>query len=252
MAIFEDLKRAVENIAVQATALPGTPPNGDFFAGMDTAGYPGDNVMQSIIETTNLKWTGFYLTPAPSQGHNLKWMSRADFLRSLGWGIAPIYVGRQIKAVPNTDHRITPENGKIDGEHAAKLASSAGLAGSTIYLDYENGAPLRPEQKTYYAAWADALVKKGFSPGLYCVASIAPGLMTVVPGAPVWVANYSKFPKQLYKPPFPQPDPDIGASGATMWQLRGNINIEYTDVGGKKKHAFVDLNSSTVQDPSAA
>ncbi len=86
---------------------PGRPPDGNFFAGMDVAGYPGDLVMQSLIINTNLKWTGFYLTPAPSQGHNLKWMGKHDFLRGLGWGIAPIYVGRQVKSIPNTDHRIT-------------------------------------------------------------------------------------------------------------------------------------------------
>jgi len=35
---------------------------------MDTAQYPGDRVMQSLFKNTNLQWTGFYLTPAPSQG----------------------------------------------------------------------------------------------------------------------------------------------------------------------------------------
>jgi hypothetical protein len=229
---------------------PGRPPDGNFFAGLDKDTYPGDLVMQSLIVNTNLKWTGFYLTPSPSQGHNLKWMGKHDFLRGLGWGIAPIYVGRQVKSIPNSDHRMTPENGITDGLHAGQLARSAGLAGSIIYLDFENGAPLQAEQKPYYKNWATAIRLKGFKPGVYCVSSIASGLQLTVPGAPVWVANYSKFPKAVYKFPFPQPDPALGASGATMWQLRGNVTIEYEELGGRTKHISVDLNSSLVQDPS--
>jgi hypothetical protein len=177
-------------------------------------------------------------------------MGKTGFLRGLGLGIAPIYVGRQVKTIPNSDHRMTPENGITDGLHAARLATSAGLAGSILYLDFENGAPLKDEQKPYYKNWATALRLKGFKPGLYCVSSIAAGLQLTVPGAPIWVANYSKFPKALFKSPFPQPDPTGGAAGATMWQLRGDVTIEYEEVGGKKKHLSVDLNSSVVQDPS--
>ncbi len=226
-------------------------PDGDFFAGMDVAAFPGERVMQSLIKNTNLRWTGFYLTPAPSQGHNLKWMDKHGFLRSLGWGIAPIYVGRQIKAVPHADHRITPETGKTDGEHAAQLAGSAKLGGgSIIYLDFENGPPLLDEQKTYYAAWAAAVHKKGYKPGVYCVSGLAPGLFATVPTGAIWVANYSKFPKKIFKTPFPHPDPTQGGFKASVWQLRGNITIEYEDLGGGKKHTFVDLDSSINQDPS--
>lgn len=233
-----------------APSLKGTPPDGAFFAGLDVAGYPGDLVMRSLVANSNLKWTGFYLTPAPSQGHKLGWMAKTSFLRDLQLGIAPIYVGRQVKSVPKADHRITLENGTADGLHAARLAKSAGLAGSIIYLDFENGAPLKDEQKIYYKNWATAVRFEGCKPGLYCVASIASGLQLVVPGAPVWVANYSKFPKMVYKSPFPRPDPGVGGSGATMWQLRGNVTIEYEEIGGKKRHLNVDLNSSRVQDPS--
>jgi hypothetical protein len=229
----------------------GAPPDGDFFAGMDVATFPGDRVMQSLIKNTNLKWTGFYLTPAPSQGHNLKWMDKHGFLRGLGWGIAPIYVGRQVKSIPHTDHRITPENGKIDGDHAAQLAGFAKIPrGSIIYLDFENGAPLLEEQKTYYAAWAAAIRRNAFKPGVYCISTLAAGLFATVPDGVIWVANYSKFPKKTFKPPYPQPDPSQGGFNASLWQLRGNITIEYDDLGGGKKHTLADLNSSAIPDPS--
>jgi hypothetical protein len=230
---------------------PVAPPDGDFFAGMDVAGFPGDRVMQSLIKNTNLKWTGFYLTPTPSQGHNLKWMDKHGFLRGLGWGIAPIYVGRQVKSVPHTDHRITPENGKIDGEHAAHLAGSAKIGhGSVIYLDFENGAPLEEVQKTYYAAWASAVSKKGFKPGVYCISTLASGLFATVPQGAIWVANYSKFAKKTFKPPYPHPAPSLGGFKASLWQLIGNTTIEFEDIGGGKKHLVVDLDSSDSQDPS--
>jgi hypothetical protein len=226
------------------------PPDGNFFAGMDTHTFPGELAMRSLFINTNVTWTGFYLTPAPSQGHNLKWMGKAGFLRAMGMGIAPIYVGRQIKSVPRTDHRMTPANGTIDGKHAGDLAISAGLSGSVVFLDFENPAPLLPEQKTYYAAWAAGLRLKGCKPGVYCIASIAAGLQTVVPGGSVWVANYTRFPKTGHRNPFPKPDPALGATGATQWQLQGDTVVAYEELGGKTKHIKIDLNSSVVKDPS--
>jgi hypothetical protein len=251
MPLFEKALPTIEKVLTKATApSPGTPPDGAFVAGMDVAGYPGDRVMRSLIKNTNLRWTGFYLTPAPSQGHKLGWMGKHDFLRDLGWGIAPIYVGRQVKSVPHSDHRLTPENGTKDGAHAAELARLAGFAfRSIIYLDFENGLPLLDEQKEYYAAWAAELQNNGLRPGVYCVAGLAVGLSLTVPKGLVWAARYS-FPKKLYKPPFPQPDPALGGFNATLWQLRGNVTVEYDDIAGGKRHLLVDLNSSQIQDPS--
>ncbi len=244
-------ERRTPTSAAPKGGRPIAPPDGDSFAGMDRAEFPGDHVMESLIKKTNLKWTGFYLTPSPSQGHNLKWMPKHDFLRGLGWGIAPIYVGRQVKSIPKTDHRITPENGTADGDHAAFLAELAHFKrGSVIYLDFENGAPLENVQKTYFAAWAAAVRSHSFRPGVYCISTLAAGLFTTVPDAPIWVANYSKFPKKVFKPSYPQPDPLQGGFQASVWQLQGNITIEYEDIDGGKKHLDVDLDSAKVPDPS--
>jgi hypothetical protein len=257
MGLFNGLKQAAGKAEAKKSApvvakkpAPEAPPDGDFFAGMDVATYPGDGVMQSLIKNTNLKWTGFYLTLAPSQGHKLGWMDKHEFLRNLGWGIAPIYVGRQVKSVPNTDHRMTPENGTKDGEHAAQLARLARLPfRSTIYLDFENGAPLLDAQKAYYAPWAAEVRRNGLRPGVYCVASLAAGLGPIVADGVVWAANYSKFERSFFKPPFPQPDPTLGAINASLWQLRGNVTIEYDHIAGGKRHTVVDLSRSDVQDP---
>jgi len=234
-------------------SLPALPPGVNTFAGMDKSDYPGDRVMESLIRTTNLDWTGFYLTPAPSQGHQLGWMPKHKFLRSLGWGLAPIYVGRQEPSIPRADHRMTPENGKIDGTHAAQLAAAAGFPPrSVVYLDFENGPPLTKKATAYYVAWAEALRLGGFSPGVYCLHGLAVGLRAAVPDGLIWAVNYSKFSKKLFSSPFPQPDPDrSGVPGATMWQLIGNVFVEYVDnVTGTKQKVFVDLNSSVTKDPS--
>ncbi len=242
--------------SLEAPSVPPliTPPTdvGVGFAGMDKDTYPGDRIMTSLIQNTNLVWTGFYLTPAPSQGHNLGWMDKHDFLRSLGWGIAPVYVGRQEKTIPRTDHRMTPENGKVDGVHAAQLAAKARIpTGSVIYLDFENGPPLSREAKAYFVQWAAALQTRGFLPGVYCLFGIAEGLSAAVPEAEIWAVNYSKFAKKLFKSPFPQPEPrQSGVANALLWQLQGNVRIEYDDIQGGKKQIVVDLNSSEVPDPS--
>src|SRR4026208_1682065 len=103
-------------------------------AGMDVDRYPGKERMQNLINNTNLRWTGFYLTPAPSQGHALGWMdlstnfSARDELMEMAWGLAPIYVGQQDPASgANLSHMVTLDQGAHDAENAIDLARSAGF-----------------------------------------------------------------------------------------------------------------------------
>jgi hypothetical protein len=64
--------------------------------------------------------------------------------------------------------------------------------------------------------------------------------------------NFSKFAKTLFRSPFPQPDPAFSAAAnATMWQLQGNVTIEYEDIAVGTKQIVVDLNSSRIPDPSS-
>lgn len=236
-------------------SAPPAPPRlatGTGFAGMDRDAYPGDRVMESLIKNTNLVWTGFYLTPAPSQGRALGWMGKLEFLRGLGWGVAPIYVGRQISTIPKTDHRMSPENGLIDGAHAAQLASAAGFpVGSVVFLDFEHGAPLTKDVKDYYAAWATTLRLRGFHPGVYANASLG-AIAAVVPDAPMWAVRNGRFANAPPTSPFPQPDPaGSGVTNALMWQLKLQTSITYDHLdGGTKRLTPIDLSSSRVADPS--
>jgi hypothetical protein len=121
------------------------------FAGIDRLVYPGDATMQQMWNTTNLTWTGFYLAPAPSQG-NTSWMTRFAFLRSLGWRVAPIYVGQQ-QPEPNSPgaHNVTAAQGTLDAANAILLATTAGIPPmSVLYLDIETGGPIQPGLSAYY------------------------------------------------------------------------------------------------------
>lgn len=81
--------------------------------------------------------------------------------------------------------------------------------------------------------------------------SISVGLVPVVPDGIVWAANYRKFPKKVFKPPFPEPDPaNSDGVDASLWQLQGNLTIKYDDFRGGKRRTIVDLSSSLVRDPS--
>jgi hypothetical protein len=103
------------------------------YAGCDRSGYPGDAAMTALWHNTNLRWRGFYLTPAPNPGAKLGWMTRRDFLVSLGWGLAPIYVGeQQIKFCKTCSANPSTAKGITDAAVAINLATTAGFAAGSV------------------------------------------------------------------------------------------------------------------------
>jgi hypothetical protein len=119
--------------------------------------------MTWLIQNTNLRWTGFCLTPAPSQQY-AGWMGKREFLEGLGWGFAPVYVGQQtVQNSPDSSHELTAEQGRIDAQEAATLAKKAGFPdGTNIFLDIEQGPesadqPVGPEMMAYSLAWVDEM-----------------------------------------------------------------------------------------------
>src|SRR5438046_100579 len=113
-------------------------------AGMDRARFPGSPAMQNLLNATNIVWTGYYLTPAPSQWHHLGWMGNRATLVNMGWGLAPIYVGQQDPAVgPGNSNILTTARGTIDAQDAINLMTQEGFpAGSVVYLDIEMGGQI--------------------------------------------------------------------------------------------------------------
>jgi hypothetical protein len=239
------------------------------YSGFDRLVYPGDDVMRYLWESTNSTWCGFYLAPSPSQKHT-SWMSRFPFLRSMGWGIAPIYVGQQQpEPTPdNSAHNISAAQGSIDGADAVQLAGAAAIpAGSVIYLDIETGNPIQPGLADYYRAWNDAVVARHFRPGVYCSFLQARALKALDDRPAFWTFNIngplfcpaegSTLPRTgesrngrtaQYQTPFPAPEPLLcGVEFAAAWQLAQDAVLlmpaGQTVVG-------IDFNSCCRPDPS--
>jgi hypothetical protein len=72
---------------------------------------PEDQPRNTVV----LSWTGVYLA-SPCHG-NGDWMPAQSQLRLLGWGRAPIYVGRQDPS-HCVNHASTPAQGDADGQNA--------------------------------------------------------------------------------------------------------------------------------------
>src|SRR4051812_22938462 len=99
--------------------------------------------MQWLKSNTNLAWTGFYLAPAPKHS-DTSWMPAfapdgyRTALQRMGWGFAPVYVGRQVGS-PS----LSAQQGTTDGQDAVNLSILAGFPNqTTIYLDIEEGGVL--------------------------------------------------------------------------------------------------------------
>jgi hypothetical protein len=215
------------------------------FAGIDRSDYPGDNTMQWLWDNTNLFWTGFYLGPAPSHP-DTSWMGRRSFLKQVGWGLAPLYVGQQAQG--RGSHIVTAAQGKIDGAHAASLARTAGFPGlSVLYLDMEQGPPLQQSAIDYYRAWVQAVFDNNFYPAVYCSYLLAAKLMVADFRPLVWVFHIPRLGGSFHNP---YPESDTAKSGyslATMWQLAQQVSID--GPSGKRLFPF-DLDSSSLRDPS--
>ncbi|MBN1608844.1 MAG: DUF1906 domain-containing protein [Polyangiaceae bacterium] len=225
------------------------------FAGIDRAGYPGDAAMTNLWQNTNITWTGFYLTPAPSQGRNLGWMNRLAFLRGLGWGIAPIYVGQQEAGTPGS-HVLTAAQGVQDvtgPRGAVTLAAGAGIpAGSILYLDIETGPPVSRQLAAYYQSWVQAVHDAGFRSGVYCSYLTARRLRALDDRPAFWVFQINRFrngPGATYRNRFPGPEPLFSSVPfASAWQLAQNAILQPPAPAAAIRP--MDFDSCSMRDPS--
>jgi hypothetical protein len=225
-------------------------------AGFDRLGYPGDDVMTALWQGTNLAWTGFYLAPAPSQP-NTSWMTKAAFLRGLGWGLAPIYVGQQWPGGPGS-HVLTAAQGATDAADAVALADTAGIGEqSVIYLDIEIGGRLPAAYLDYVQAWIDGVRGTRYRPGAYCSYLDTPAqIQARNPDVFFWVFNINKYGKtQFLAADGSFQTPQVSQSGcmfATAWQyIQGASNVPVPQGDGSSRPLSpVDFDTSTVLDPS--
>jgi hypothetical protein len=204
--------------------------------------------MEWLWASTNFYWCGYYLAPAPSQKYT-GWMGKRDLLTTMGWGLAPIYVGQQQKG--RGSHLPSEDQGYLDGMDAVWLARKASFPGmSVLYLDIEGPPPFAQSMIDYYKAWVWSVFMLGYWPGVYCSSGLAAQLNAIDARPRIWVANWSqRFPFNSIDVPvqYPMPDPkDSGFSGADVWQHRGDTHIP-------GEHGWLhryDLDSSNYSDPS--
>ena len=225
-------------------------------AGFDRLQYPGDDAMRDLWAHTNLAWTGFYLAPAPSQGYT-GWMDKAQFLRDMGWGLAPIYVGQQWTGGPGS-HTLTAAQGTTDASNAVQLADTAGIGSdSVIYLDIEIGGRLPQSYLDYVNAWFAGIRQSTYRPGTYCSFLDTPTqLRAANPDVVFWVFNINHFTSsQFLDTDGSFRAPAVGGSGcdfAVAWQFiqgASGVRIPHDDGTSTPMSPF-DFDTATVLDPS--
>ncbi len=204
--------------------------------------------MSWLKANTNLVWCGYYLGPSPSHP-GTTWMTRRAALAAAGWGIAPVYVGRQITGPGN--HNVSAATGVTDGHDATALMNREGFAdGSTVYLDLENGPPLTQPLADYVANWCDTVSSSGYHPGVYCSHLLALTVHTLRSACRIWAFKVQTTQPHPVPRPFPDPNPSgCGYIGAYAWQLGQSCQI--TVVLANLSTLDVDLSSALTVDPGA-
>jgi hypothetical protein len=218
------------------------------YAGFDTYAFPGPAQMAWLQANTNLVWCGYYL-PAPSHP-NGGWLGQRAALAQAGWGLAPIFVGQQLSGPGR--HQVTAGRGSEDGRTAAAVMRHDGFdPGACVYLDLEDGPPLRAPRAGYVAAWIDAVTAQGYTPGVYCSHLMGAAAHALRPAARVWAyAVRSAMPHPVHGTNFPDLHPAAcGYAGAYVWQLGQSCRL--TLPGAPATAMTVDLDSAVSPDPSA-
>ena len=235
--------------------------------GFDTSVYPGDAAMRAWHSPGSpYEWTGYYLG-APCHS-NTSWLGRRQFLRSLGWGTAVLYVGQQTWEGLPTAAKVAPAvaraaqsascsrtmltgaQGTIEGSDAAAKAANEGFpAGTVIFLDIEYMSTVTEAMRDYYTSWVAQVLADGrYLPGIYCHTSNAATIYADVrdeflarrPTATpqFWIASQSGF--ALDKAPTA-----VGHAFANAWQ--GKLDTDETWNGAA---LHIDVNVADSRSPS--
>jgi hypothetical protein len=257
-----------------APAQAGQPASTRFFLGFDRNDYPGDALLPVLRKTFD--WAGYWLNNPPGATTN-SWAGKRQIVKAAGLGFAVLYNGRLYKELKG---KKPAQIGQRDGRDAAARANAEGFrAGTTIFLDQEEGGRMLAEQQAYLNAWFDAVIAAGFKAGIYCSGvpfKEGPGQTIVTAkdihdhaegrAIAVWAYNDTcalsqgcVFPKH---PPSPAKS---GISYAEIWQFAQSPRRDESKGCPKNYNAdgncyppdvpveaatHVDVNTATTSDPS--
>src|ERR1700722_818960 len=190
------------------------------YLGFDCSGYPGDSTM-AWLWGHGFRITGFYLNHGPG-GEDDSWISRRALLANAGWGLAPLYLGRETVYV-HGNHIPPPANpgptAATDAAEAMALMRKAGFApGTTLYFDIEDGTTPSGLYLQYLTAWFAAVKAGGFNPAMYCSHLI--NAWAAAQGLPHWCFHLTKpIGSGPYDPTaLPSASIDSGAVGVQFLQ----------------------------------
>ncbi len=227
------------------------------YSGFDTDICPGVEQMAWLKARTNFSWCGYYLAPAPSHA-DTSWVGQRRALLAQGWGLVPVFLGQQT-AGPGS-HEATGPQGSTDGALAAELAQGEGFPPATwIFLDWEDGSSPGTDAQAYIGAWALAVARNGYQPGIYCSHELAPGMAALVgrldpaPALRIWAWKVDTVDVHPYEGSiegFPCVDPaGCGFAAAAAWQCQQNCELSLP--GAPTARMQVDLSCSSMADPGA-
>jgi hypothetical protein len=191
-------------------------------SGFDTAFYPGDVSMKTWKQASPYTFVGYYLA-APVHP-NPSWMGKRATLTGMGWGLLPVYVGRQAQG-PGSNVPPDAASGHQHGLDAlAKMHSEGFPPGSRIYLDVEPTDQIPAGLIDYINAWLSQFQGQAFLPGIYChiknAAEISAKTAQTTTNISFWVSGSGSFTAGTSSPV------DSGIAFAKIWQ--GTFNIHKT------------------------
>lgn len=255
-----------------SSATEPTPPStksdtANGFAGFDIAAYPGDAAMRAWTHPASpYYWTGYYL-PAPCH-RDVTWSGKYSTIRSMGWGVAAIYVGQQdwtqipAAAIGAAASRANEELVtcsatllSVDQANAeaadaiARMQADGFPAGSVIFLDVEYVTTVTSSLLDYYRAWISAVVRDGhYRPGVYAAKSNAPVLYPAASDAArasggteaptFWITSSTGFSTS-------SPPSAVGLNYAALWQGMYDVTQTFNGVT-----LTIDVNVATSRSPS--
>jgi Domain of unknown function (DUF1906) len=201
------------------------------FLGFDLNDYPGDDGLPVLRRT--FSFSGYWLSPPPGEKETT-WLGTRSRMQAQGFGFVVLFNGRttrDLKSVPDAIRK-----GESDASDAAVLAHHEGFpAGTTIFLDVEEGGRLTPAYYEYVNAWIDGLAKANFRADAYCSAVPVNDTTTFKDiqdhlggrKLALWVFNDVCPPSPGCV--FPKTPPPIAQSGSTdaiVWQFAQSPRVK--------------------------
>ena len=142
------------------------PPGGGYL-GLDRNLYPGDQMLPAIAK--RFSFIGYWLNNPPLTQSNT-WIGKWPLLASHNLGFLVLWNGRPDKEILERAKGGTSATalGVADAHAAIQAAKREGFpAGTTIFLDQEEGGRLLQEQADYLFAWTEGVSAGGFHAGAY-------------------------------------------------------------------------------------